>query len=343
MSVSTVTKYYDGWEGSDAIGSKRAFTVVYLVTCDNASDGPDVVLGAGTLPSVGSAYNNFGNDVDASAYLKDRKVKRRTLYQWEVTCIYGTPDSDSGNDDGKPRGVDENGDPVDDLDLEADDISVDIIKMTRVAESGILRGRVSQNAFIPGPVGKAQIIPSGVRRAITNSANVVYDPPVIMDYTRMVLRITRNDAAYNADLYKPFLDTVNSVAHTINRIGFTLTIEPYTGKCEAITTQRVRRGIQIRYRTTFEFHIDDVFGWRVDLLDKGFQQTPDANDIPSGYQGIPLEKITDIDGSPVNEPVLLDGQGQRLGIDGQISIQDSIFLRYSLYEELSWAQLGIWD
>lgn len=344
MAVSSVTAHWNGWQGSDT-ASKQSFQVMYLVNTDSASDGPGVVLGSGAesagLPALTDAYV-AGNDSVTTSYVQSRAARRRTSKQWEITVTYAPAnESSDGGDEGKPRGLDENGNPVEDLLLEADDIEVDVQKMTRVAERGIFRGLVKGNVpdAPPQNAGLAGIITLGDWRAITNSANVTFDPPFVMDYTRQILRITRNQQAYNGDLYLAYHDTVNSIQVVVNRIGFTLTIPPYAGRCEGIRTQRITRGNQILYRTSFEFHIDKVFGWRPDFLDQGFHKAPDnVGDIPSGYVGIPLEKINDINGLPITEPIRLDGFGQPLP-----AASPNVYMRYTVYPEISWAPLAIWD
>ncbi len=79
--------------------------------------------------------------------------------------------------------------------------------------------------------------------------------------------------------------------------------------------------------------VDSVFGWRPELLDRGMQAramvgdpdgrggTISSGDIEDGQPE--LRAITDFDGRPIQQPVLLDGKGQPLKADEQ-----AVYLTY---------------
>ena len=59
-----------------------------------------------------------------------------------------------------------------------------------------------------------------------------------------------------------------------------------------------------------------------------------ANDLVNGTA--PVRRLLDIDGTPISEPVLLDGKGGVLG-----DKKDPVYITYAKYLEVPFAPLGL--
>jgi hypothetical protein len=84
----------DGRDGSIDRKLVREYTVTYLVTTDDWSDGPQAVRTAFGIPDVGDVYTP-GNDYDAQAMVISKRVSQRDAPdEWEVEVTYSTEPGD---------------------------------------------------------------------------------------------------------------------------------------------------------------------------------------------------------------------------------------------------------
>lgn len=164
-----------------------------------------------------------------------------------------------------------------------------------------------------------------------NSAGQYFDPPLQVDNTRGVLRITRNE---------PWPNTVaaNNYQEAINSDVF-LGGAPYTVKLKRVTYKRVieqwvpplaEDPIDVEYWPhSYEFH----YWWKTWWL---FPLDQGRYELGSGEGD--LVSIKDSEGVPVVDPVPLDGAGHQVppaSLPGA-----AVFLTKRYYPELPFAALG---
>lgn len=153
--------------------------------------------------------------------------------------------------------------------------------------------------------------------AIRNSAGDVYDPPAEKDATRVVLTITSNKADFNVVFALDFRDVVN-------RTSF-LGADPRQAKVMSLKAKRQSEKGLVYFAVTavIEFH-DETFD--LVLLDIGY------NELIGGVRTPIREK----DGTLIQTPMLLDGNGVRLAPNAQ-----PVFNTFEVYEEQDFALLNI--
>ena len=186
---------------------------------------------------------------------------------------------------------------------------------------------------------------------VTNSALVPYNPPLERNATRIQLRYSKNVAEYPQQAAAQFHRAVNDEAVTFDfkyqKLKFA--IEPYTAQCVSINGAFSEANGTKFWRVTWELLIDDEFGFREKVVDRGLHARAMYGD-PDGRGGfitstegdqLRWRRITDKAGNPVAEPVLLNGNGQPLPIPADGSPIEPVFLTYSIYRELPFWMIGI--
>lgn len=324
MSVTETTLLWTGQGATRESSSNRTYTATYLVKTDDEQDGPQVVLDGATLPTLYSGYS-YGNDVDYQATLKSLSPSRvdgnRML--WHVTASWETPGS-------KKEDNNEKGEPTSDPTLWHDDLEFSTVRFQRPVEKAF---------YIQGYGDPAD----GVLRArnndqgpMCNSAFVPFDPPLERDDSRLHIKIGKWSRGFPAELLN-YVDCVNNAPWSINKpaYGFVRTFEKYTVKVNAISgTFQIVNNIPIwKVTWEFEYRWDD---WTEEVLDRGLQAvvTPAVSVSPSLLGKPKLERITDLYGVPVSEPVLFDGKGNILA-DGQ----PPVYGHWSIYQEVDFSPL----
>lgn len=136
-------------------------------------------------------------------------------------------------------------------------------------------------------------------KAVLNSAKDPFDPPPLIDDSRPVLVITRNEGTYDEAIVRAYKDRINVATFRGN--------PPRTVKCNAIKgreiwSPRVPYNDGIYYEVTYEFAIRPE-GWDMRLLDCGYRAIDPATDKKT--------LISIDDGTTVTVPVPLDGMGQK--------------------------------
>ena len=340
----------DDWQGTRTFGETvPEFQVQWLVEVSSKTDGAEYVLNFCGLPLPGQPYL-AGSDVNVEAICKSVTVSPIAEKYWRATVSYGPPDEDENDK------LDEENKPTEDVGLEGVEVQMGLVRMTKPAVRGMYLGQHQGIGFIPrswrgGPQVKPNAADLGVGNgdAITNSAGAAFDPPVEIDYSRIVVNISKNEKNFNANKVLAYNDTVNLDAINLRFRGFKLDIKPLTAKMQSISAARRIKNGKVYWRVSYEFHVDDHFGWRVELLDRGYSRSGlwDADNEawlkisldPSKNRHLPANKpITDDNGFSANEPVLLDGEGMPLKAG-----QDPFFLHYGVYKEINWAPLKLND
>lgn len=325
--------------GEDPSKVVVSYSSTYRVTCSDPSDTAPVVLAYfsqnSQLPWMGRVLN-FGNGFDASVQCKsvtaDPIDKSGGLFL--VSCEFKSLEGDTGG--GQPAtGTTIEKKNSDDPIAWHDEIDITYSNITEPVDRAIFRG------FING--GGNPFMRAGVERAVTNSANVPYDPPLERENSIRVIRITRNSKESNYGTYAKYKNTVNSDAFSINKsaYGFRLELRPFFAKFTDFG-QSFAIENKVRYwRETIEVQIHPR-GWRRQIPDRGLMRrltegdkddagnTISAGDITDGW--VHHTPIKDKDGLPITEPVLLDGNGKPIGPS-----RPTVWLIYSVEDEIPFA------
>jgi hypothetical protein len=351
MAVVSVNILHNGWGASEDVGKKTTFTVVYLVEVDDKNDGAIVVMDAddGTtrIPRRFETYA-VGNDSDPFAFVKSKSPTPIDDKFWHVTVTFG-PNEPSGAPEGDQKaGLDDNDQPTDDPEKEAADVTIQTVNATRVAERGAYIGQIDLPAGVENPWDPGHFStdgfkpekPKAVETAkgdalgrikngvpITNSVFTPFDPPPEISYNQIRITCAVNVRAWTNGIFgmvntinaKP-LFFVGSVAHGIK-------CAPYTCRFMGVNAaERIKNG-KVFHRVELEFLIDPLFGWRLDILDRGYCVS--SNKTVS--EGAPTKNnIVDEKGNQIAEPVLLDGNGNMLDLE----FHQASYLRYSVYPEI---------
>ena len=340
---------HDGWQGTRNFGKKvPEFDVRFVVKVDDKQDGPNFILKECRLPKPGDKYKDIGNDDFGFAICKSVSVSPIGDTTWRASAKYAAPVF--GEDESDDSMIDEDDEPTDDVELQGVDVSISLVQMSRPALSGSYLGQwdatrgASLMQWPGGPVaGPASALGAGpFPDAITNSSRVPFDPPPEIDYSRTSISISRNQKKFNGNTLLKFNDTVNQDRIRL-RFGaaggrFKFDIKPFEAKMQSIGCQRRKSADGVVYwRVTFELHVDTIFGWRPEILDRGYSHTAAWTPVTSSYRSagevaastaapatVPAAvPITTPAGHTTSEPVLLNGAGIPLGHG-----KDPVFLKY---------------
>lgn len=155
--------------------------------------------------------------------------------------------------------------------------------------------------------------------AILNSAGDPYDPPLEVDDHRLILKLAWNQLDYDPQAALGYQDAVNSDQFAGADPGF-CKIRKYKGKLTYET------GL-VFYRMECEIEFRDEL-IQPQLLDAGYQ-------VISGGK-----KITALDqnGQPYSHPVLLDGAGGQLAVNGV-----PVLTTYAVYRTVAFGSIGLPD
>ena len=132
---------------------------------------------------------------------------------------------------------------------------------------------------------------------VVNSANIPFDPPVVKDQLRGSIRISQNVMKFDIRTFFAYGNTINNDlwnGFAINTIKLSPPNMP-----ERLYSQFLG---QTYYRLDYEFNFNPD-GWNARPIDRGYSQL-----ITGGRQQI----ITDLMGTPLSTPTLLDGAGRPL-------------------------------
>ena len=363
MAVVSVKTLHDGWSASLTGKEIPTFNVVYLVEVDSPQDGNIGVLSANGIPLIGAAYS-AGNDFYALSTCKSLSSSPvgGTRNLWQVTASFGKPEKEE-EDDNPTDGTTQDGEPTE-APLEfAVSMSLSSTRVTRDCIYGTYLGQYEDGKFDPTksfnagiPEAHANVESTGGKitngRAITNSVWTPFDPPVQTEYNRTNVKIKFN-TLNSPRRIMPYINSVNSKHLKINlsyrwsdewgqdRGAFgQVDIPAYTGRLMGISTNPARRGGIGYHENEIEIEIDKLFGWRLDVLDRGYATL----DTAATFSGTALDStspktnaVATEDGFASREPVLLDGKGQAL----DILKRDAVYLRYGVYPEMDWKEVDL--
>jgi hypothetical protein len=359
MAIVSVNILHDGWTGSEAAGAKPKFTVVYLVEVDDKNDGAKIVMDAddGTtrIPRFNEIYS-VGNESDSFAVAQTKSPTPIDDKFWHVTVTFGAPGTLVGQDfNAWAREV--AGAPIDDGDppKPTEDVfewrvncSIQTVNAIRVAERGAYIGKAflpiggspwdagnfNANGFSPGkPPVSLNAEGDGLGRItngvpITNSVFTPFDPPPEIAYNQYRITCTMNVRSYPQWL----LTKVNSVNNDLvwfTGPGLRLRAQPYTARYMGINVSESIANGQVFSRLELEFLIDPIFGWRLDILDRGYCIKSNNKELSEGAPA--KNNVVDEKGNQISEPILLDGAGNKLDVE----YYQACYLRYAVYPEIN--------
>jgi hypothetical protein len=363
MAIVSVKTLHDGWTASITGKEIPTFNVVYLVEVDSPLDGNIRVLSASGIPVIGQSYS-AGNDFYATSTCKSVSSSpvAGTRNLWQVTASYGKPEKEDEDDD-PSQGTTQDGEPTEDPLKFAVSMSMSSTRVTRDCIYGTYLGQYEDGNFDPNksfnngnPPTHANVQSTGGKitngRAITNSVWTPFDPPVQTEYNRTNVKI-RFNTLNSPQRIIPYVNSVNSKNLTINlsyrwadewgqdRGSFgRVYIPAYTGRLMGISTNPASRGGIGYHENEIEIEIDKLFGWRLDVLDRGYATLDTQATFGGSSTAGSTPKTNAVateDGFASRDPVLLDGEGQAL----DILQREAVYLRYGVYPEMDWKQVDL--
>lgn len=345
MAITSVSNHWEGSTGSGrgyspSTGSEM-YDTKYIVQTDDANDQVDTILKhfkhTGTLPYYGRTYS-YANDQNSSIICVGLTAEKResSRFIWDVTAHYESRSTASGE---FPKGGDIEflGNEFKPLEIDSFDTSISI--------------PVEQARYVQGFRGKAH---QAVNKAfgqfpITNSAFITYDPPVEREVDICVYRFTASYEIWDGPLWRKWRGVVNKSPVAFEHPGYRFRDEWLLRKAR-VQSITGRPDVGVRgtpyWRITFEFWVlpspvffEEQMRWTKVLVDRGIHRRAwvgdydgnggvyDENDFQDGMGR--SEKILGPDGEPIDEPVLLDGNGQPLK-EGE----KPVWVEWQIYEEM---------
>lgn len=156
--------------------------------------------------------------------------------------------------------------------------------------------------------------------ALKNAAGDVFNPPYMMDDSRPIMIITRNEPSFNASKARFYRNAINS--------DMFAGAQPKTVRVIAIESSRLVRNNIGFWQTTYEFQLaDDAAPWNpVKILNKGFRARPAA--------GKPAVAIVDpVSRAPISVEKLLLADGTQPSATIEAAFE-GVFLDFTIYREL---------
>lgn len=342
MAVVAHELAFLGSTGSRSLDGKSQFEAIYRVRTNNAHDQADTVIeyfralhdADSSSPYLGStyAYANDVNDTVVCTRIAPRRPQgSRTT--WEVTFTY-----ESSAEETNSLGLDENGNPTTDPLQVRPEITMTFNRQTRPVWKAIYRG-----GFVGVAAAKTRV---GREMTPTNSTlSCVLDPPLEKDWSRAGVRVTRYSDRFDGSRALLDIDTVNDKPFAVRYLGFTMTVQKYWAKIDAIEPVIERHTVERNgTKTTLDFwRISKSFeidrdGWRQEVPDMGLHARADIGD-PDGRGGTiydsdvvagqpRVRRLVDNDELPINEKVLFDGDGQPIRPGA-----DTVWITWQTYDE----------
>jgi len=377
MAVTSVKISHEGWSGSADIKEGYTFNVTYLAEVDDPQDGVYEVLSSPKMPTIGSAYE-VGNDryyLTALSNLSASPVSG-TRNLWEIVGTYGRikPDDDDEEPITKEKPTKKTAKEDDPTEWPTI-VTLNTTRVSRAAQFGVYMGQKryvkgrNQNQDVALTVGNAGSFNLRWRQpqpqaevledlnnnitndiAITNSNFKPFDPAPEIDYTRYNVNIAFRTVNYPSVLIKS-INSINSNAFLLNHLLETeddngnprilhtkLAVAKNTMKLQGVDITPMQADGVGYFSVSVDLEIDPLYGWRLDILDRGYSELDETLE-PDGSYATPgkTKVITDEAGNALKEPTLLDGHGKRLNLN-QL---DAVYLTYAVYPEIDFTNLKI--
>lgn len=278
MAIVTVKEDPTKRTASVQVVTGRTYTRAWEVVCDDPNDGPLTATNHADLPTLRDFYSLPGGEADPNAYVQN--VEANVLHWlgdgvvWGVTAKYGPLDPGES-----AEGVERK-----------------------------IRIRCSFNKF------ERVIWVDQDGEPIRNSAGDPFGDPVVIDDSRPLIVVTRNEDvnAFDLTLAGEYQDVVNSATWN----GF----PARTVKCTEIQTSEEQKDTTsglYYYTVTYVFEIKwDT--WNRKILDQGYAYLDGSDRKP----------FLDDEKQPISDPKLLDGSGGEL----DVAMDPPVELDFRVYE-----------
>lgn len=271
----------------------RQYTSEYEVITDDKNDGPITAVGAPGIPSYRSSYQ-WGNDFDNWAFAHHAHANCRnpdeTRRLWTVVITHSTRPSFRCGDFRIENPLSE---PI--------RLSGSFMQFTRAA--------------LKDKDGKA----------LLNSVDEPFTPPIEVDDSRKVLVMQKNTAAISLSSWADYNDTVNAgpmwglLRRAIKLNQWRWTVQ-YYGTCNAYIANE------------WELHIDLRTAWTHKPLDAGFRYLP-AEAVRPNYETILIKDVPRHLATPLN--------GAGAIVDLVTNPAAAFFHTFAIYEERDFTAIGI--
>lgn len=378
MAVTSVKVSHEGWNGSADVIEGYTFNVTYLAEVDDPQDGVYEVLSSPKMPTIGSAYEvgNDRYYLTGLKNLSATPVAG-TRNLWEIVGTYGRIKPDGADEEQITTTTEENTPTAkeDDPTEWPAIVTLNTTRVSRAAQFGVYMGQKryikgrNQNQDVALAVGNAGAFNLRWRQpqpqaevledfknnitndiAITNSNFKPFDPAPEIDYTRYNVNIAFRTVNYPSVL----IDSINSINSNAFLLNHLLETEDDNGNPRILHTKLAvakntmkLQGVDITpmhangvgyFSVSVDLEIDPLYGWRLDILDRGYSELDETLE-PDGSYATPgkTKLITDEAGNALKEPSLLDGHGKRLNLN-QL---DAVYLTYAVYPEIDFTLLKI--
>lgn len=261
---------------------RKSYTLHWRAETDDKEIGAKQVEGDFPVKR-GMTYSAFGEDDDGS-YAQRVSITEDTTAgdgcTWMITVEYG---------------------PADPLEFTPTDPMIERPKIS-----------FASNQFqVPVTV----TFEDGEEVAVVNSAGDPFDPPVMVDQPRLLMTITRNEAAYNALL-------ANDLHNAINNAPW-FGLPALVWKCLNITGEQAQDPNGDRYWVvTYQFELNRD-QWLVLVLDQGMREVTSAGKKIA---------ITDDKGQFADSPWPLNANGSK-----KATGQAGEFLEFHVYPEVDFS------
>jgi len=327
MSVTSATPDKAGISGLAEGGkggksTKKGYSLSYFVVTSALTDQSPAILDyfrrTSGLPWIGDRLNVLGsrdNDVECTRI----EPKREGPTHWRVAVAWQSPDQEETRPSNDGSGNETN-DPFD----WSDEVSVTFSKIQVPVYKARHRGGL-------------QGVANGIEMTPANSATVPFNPPLMRDLAVRVVRISKIRNNYDGVANGSWIDVVNNDLVQVNkpRQRFSDTWQPFTAKVEnwGGTFQIINK--RPCWKVDLEVHVHPI-SWRDEVPDRGLHRRANPGDA-DGYGGnfgallqsqVPVARITDKQGHPISEEVLLFGNGQPIPPN-----HPPVYITWQKYEE----------
>lgn len=330
MAVTEVHEVWDGREGNFAIvGRKRRMTRVFEVHTNDAADGPNVVI---SLSAVALGLPLFGDPhpEDAGCLCLELVPTQNSDSPklWTVRAAYSSDidypngqqpnETGGGGGGGGGGGLEPNPADLPENPLARPPVWKGSFQSTQEpAVKAIFEGQYQGDETAENSPGDSAS-PDSNRVAITNSAGQPFDPPVMVDRSHPIVSVTVNLASILLPNLAKLQDAVNSTTWK--------TLPARQARCVGIEyEQKFENGVSY-WQVTYHLALK-ADGWDFRLRDMGYMERVYADETGGG--AMKLRAIKTGDGTPVPNPVELDGNGSPLLVD-----QEPWTRRYRVYREV---------
>lgn len=284
--IITVSEKVDSPEKVETSDGSRAYIRRFFVLTNSVHDDTNVVLAASGLPLQGEGYTYDLDGSDPHVDLGAKVVRRQAIRHDEQPLLWL-------------------------VEIEYNSVYIEPQELDNpLLRPAVVTWRTERTTRV--------LVKDLDNRAVVNSTGLErFDPPIEVDDSRLVLSVTRNEAAFLPSLAYLYKDAVNA--------DFFYGVAPGKAKIRGLgSTRTTESGMSFQ-----------VTEYEVEFSEDGFQPNP----LDQGYHeldGGKLHKILDKDGTPVSAPVLLNGTGAKLAVGGT-----PVFLSFKAFRSLPFSALDL--